>query len=92
VIEHVIVDKAGDKAKQARSKHAPSATVFARAGKGTKSIVVGDIVHLSDSVDRSGDSQTLDATHENIGNTRSTGILGTIKSVSGTTIDISPTT
>ena len=92
VVEHVIVDKASHKAKPARSKHAASATVFARAGKGTRPIVVGDIVHLSGTVDQSGDSQTLDATHENIVNTRSTGVSGTIVSVAGTTIDISPTT
>jgi len=92
VVEHVIVDKASHKAKQARSKHASSATVFARAGKGAKSIVVGDIVHLSGTVDQSGDSQTLDATHENIVNTRSTGVSGTIVSIAGTTIDICPTT
>ncbi len=91
VVEHVIVDKASHKAKQARSKHASSATVFARAGNGAKAIVVGDIVHLSGRVDQSGGSQTLEATHENIVNTRSTGISGAIVSISGTTIDISPT-
>ncbi len=93
VLEHVVVQRHSAKTTK-RAKRRPSHKASVRllsAGyaqkanhRAKRSIVVGDVVHLSGMALESGNSQTLDANQEQVVDTHAAAILGTVSSFSVT--------